>query len=77
MVMVSDAAAAIPVCDRPVSSSALTGRPGTYPQNTAQSAPRIHASVITGGKYRPVDEPGLSQLAALRAYAMTSITQQR
>lgn len=77
MVTVSGAAAAIPVCDRPVSSSALTGRPGTYPPNAAQSAPRIHATVITGGKYRPVDEPGLSQLAAQRVYAMTSITPQR
>ena len=38
---------------------------------------RIRASVITGGKYRRLDEPGLSQLAAQRAYAMAGITPQQ
>lgn len=49
----------------------------TLPQAVQARALRIRASVITGGKYRRLDEPGLSQLAAERAYAMAGITPQQ
>lgn len=34
---------------------------------------RVRASVLTGGKYRELDEPGLSHVAAQRAYAMAGL----
>lgn len=37
-------------------------------------AVKINASVLTGGKYRALDEPGLSKIAADRAYQMAGIT---
>ena len=36
-------------------------------------AVRILASTLTGGKYRRLDEPGLSRLAAQKAYAMAGL----
>lgn len=44
------------------------------PAATRERAIRVRASVLTGGKYRALDEPGLSQVAAQRAYAMAGIT---
>ena len=44
------------------------------PRAVQARALRIRASVLTGGKYRALDEPGLSHLAARRAYAMAGIT---
>lgn len=38
-----------------------------------ERAVRVRASVLTGGKYRDLDEPGLSHVAARRAYAMAGI----
>ena len=48
----------------------------TLPGEVRERAVRIRASVLTGGKYRRLDEPGLSQLAAQRAYAMAGLTPQ-
>lgn len=44
------------------------------PKAVQARAVRIAASVLTGGKYRALDEPGLSHLAAQRAYRMAGIT---
>ncbi len=38
-----------------------------------ERALRVRASVLTGGKYRRLDEPGLSHVAAQRAYARADI----
>ncbi len=49
----------------------------SLPKAVQARAVRIRASVLTGGKYRRLDEPGLSHLAAQRAYAMAGITPQQ
>ncbi len=49
----------------------------TLPPAVQERALRIPAAVLTGGKYRRLDEPGLSHLAAQRAYAMAGITPQQ
>ncbi|GCL61189.1 thiolase family protein [Pseudaquabacterium pictum] len=49
----------------------------TLPAAVRERALRIPAAVLTGGKYRRLDEPGLSHLAARRAYAMAGITPQQ
>ena len=43
------------------------------PAAVRERALRISASVLTGGKYRRLDEPGLSQVAAQRAYSMAGL----
>jgi acetyl-CoA acetyltransferase len=45
----------------------------TLPPATRARAVRIAAIATTGGKYRRFDEPGLSRVAADRAYAMAGI----
>ena len=45
----------------------------TLPAAVRERAIHIRAAVITGGKYRRLDEPGLSQVAAQRAYAMAGL----
>jgi acetyl-CoA acetyltransferase len=45
----------------------------TLPATTRARAVRIAAIATTGGKYRRFDEPGLSRVAADRAYAMAGI----
>jgi acetyl-CoA acetyltransferase len=44
------------------------------PPEVRARAVRVRASVLTGGKYRAPDEPGLSQVAAQRAYAKSGLT---
>ncbi len=46
----------------------------TQPKAVQERAVRVLASVLTGGKYRELSEPGLSQEAARRAYARAGIT---
>jgi len=46
------------------------------PAAVRERALRVRASVLTGGKYRRLDEPGLSRLAAQRAYTCAGITPQ-
>lgn len=46
----------------------------TLPAAVQERAVRMRAAVMTGGKYRRLDEPGLSHLAAQRAYAMAGLT---
>jgi acetyl-CoA acetyltransferase len=46
----------------------------TLPPAVQERAVRVRASVLTGGKYRALDEPGLSHVAAQRAYASASLT---
>lgn len=43
------------------------------PAVTRERAVKVRASVLTGGKYRKLDEPGLSRLAAQRAYAAAGL----
>lgn len=46
----------------------------TLPKAVQERAVRIAGAALTGGKYRRLDEPGLSRLAAQRACAMAGIT---
>lgn len=65
---IGDGAAAALVCS--------AGFLKSLPAEVRERAVRIRASVLTGGKYRRLDEPGLSHLAAQRAYAMAGLTPQ-
>lgn len=49
----------------------------TLPKAVQERALRIAGAALTGGKYRRLDEPGLSRLAAQRAYAMAGIGPQQ
>lgn len=49
----------------------------TLPKAVQERALRITGAALTGGKYRRLDEPGLSRLAAQRAYATAGITPQQ
>ena len=62
---VGDGAAAVLVC----SADFLRAQP----REVQDRAIRIRASVLAGGKYRRLDEPGLSRTAARRAYAMAGV----
>lgn len=63
---VGDGAAAALLC----SGRFLRG----LPARVQERAIRVSASVLTGGKYRDLDEPGLSHLAAKKAYAKAGLT---
>jgi len=43
------------------------------PSQVQNRAVKIRASVLTGGKYRDLDEPGLSKVAADKAYQMAGV----
>ena len=43
------------------------------PPSVQERAVKVCASVLTGGKYRALDEPGLSAVAAQQAYAKASL----
>lgn len=45
----------------------------TLPKAVQDRAVRIAGAALAGGKYRRLDEPGLSRVAAQRAYAMAGI----
>lgn len=63
---IGDGAAAALLC----SARALRNLPAA----TRERAIRIKASVLSGGKYRDLNEPGLSQVAAQKAYRMSGLT---
>ena len=44
-----------------------------FPRATQARAVKIRASTLSGGKYRKLDEPGLSKVAADKAYARTGL----
>lgn len=44
------------------------------PAAVRQRAVRVRASALSGGKYRSLDEPGLSRIAADKAYRMAGLT---
>jgi acetyl-CoA acetyltransferase len=46
----------------------------TLPRRAQERAISVSASVLTGGKYRALDEPGLSHVAAKKAYAKAGLT---
>jgi acetyl-CoA acetyltransferase len=46
----------------------------SLPRSARERAIKVSASVLTGGKYRALDEPGLSHLAAKKAYAQAGLT---
>jgi acetyl-CoA acetyltransferase len=62
---IGDGAAAALLC-----SGGMLAR---LPARVRERALRVRASVLTGGKYRALDEPGLSRIAAQRAYAAAGI----
>ena len=62
---IGDGAAAAILC----SGRFLAGLPAAV----RERAVRVRASVLTGGKYRDLDEPGLSSVAARKAYAAAGI----
>jgi acetyl-CoA acetyltransferase len=62
---IGDGAAAALLC----SSEVLA----TLPARVRERAIRVRSAAMTGGKYRALDEPGLSRLAAQRAYAAAGI----
>lgn len=63
---IGDGAAAALVCSEKMLSS--------LPPEVRERAVRITASSLSGGKYRSLDEPGLSRIAAQRAYAASGRT---
>jgi acetyl-CoA acetyltransferase len=63
---IGDGAAAALVCSE--------GFLRQQPRAVQNRAVRLRACVLTGGKYRALDEPGLSQLAARRAYQYAGLT---
>ena len=46
----------------------------SLPRSARERTIKVSASVLTGGKYRSLDEPGLSHVAAKKAYAQTGLT---
>jgi acetyl-CoA acetyltransferase len=60
-----DGAAAALLC----SESALAN----FPRAARERAVRVRASTLSGGKYRRLDEPGLSRIAADKAYARSGL----
>lgn len=62
---VSDGASAALVC-----SEAFLRR---QPESVQRRAVRVRASALSGGKYREFDEPGLSRIAAEKAYRMSGL----
>jgi acetyl-CoA acetyltransferase len=46
----------------------------TRPARVRERAVKVRASTLSGGKYRALDEPGLSRVAAERAYAAAGLT---
>ena len=63
---IGDGAAAALLCSREFLSQ--------VPAVVRERAVRVRASVLTGGKYRSLDEPGLSRLAAQKAYRQAGLT---
>jgi len=62
---IGDGAAAALLC----SARFLAG----LPPRVRERAVRVRASTLSGGKYRALDEPGLSQVAAKKAYALAGL----
>ncbi|MBL8334381.1 MAG: thiolase family protein [Rubrivivax sp.] len=62
---IGDGAAAAILC----SGAFLAGLPAAV----RERAVRVRASTLAGGKYRDLDEPGLSQVAARKAYAAAGL----
>jgi acetyl-CoA acetyltransferase len=44
------------------------------PHSVQDRAIKVRASALSGGKYRELDEPGLSSIAATKAYAQSGLT---
>jgi acetyl-CoA acetyltransferase len=63
---IGDGAAAAIVC----SGSHLK----TLPKEVQERAVKVSATTLSGGKYRSLDEPGLSRTAAQKAYKMAGLT---
>jgi acetyl-CoA acetyltransferase len=63
---IGDGAAAALVC----SADWLAGQP----QRVRDRAVKVRASTLSGGKYRALDEPGLSRVAADKAYKLSGLS---
>ncbi len=46
-----------------------------FPEEVQKKAIKIKSSVLSGGKYRSLDEPGLSRIAAQKAYKQADVNQ--
>jgi acetyl-CoA acetyltransferase len=62
---IGDGAAAAILCSREALAS--------LPRAARERAVRVRTCTLSGGKYRRLDEPGLSRVAAERAYAKTGL----
>ncbi|OKO81306.1 thiolase family protein [Bradyrhizobium sp. AS23.2] len=63
---IGDGAAAALVCSRDYLAA--------LPARVRDRAVKVRASTMSGGKYRSLDEPGLSRIAADRAYKMSGLS---
>ncbi len=63
---IGDGAAAAILCSEDYLAS--------LPAAVRDRAVKVRASVLSGGKYRDLDEPGLSRAAAQKAYTMSGLT---
>ncbi|OKO79793.1 thiolase [Bradyrhizobium sp. NAS80.1] len=63
---IGDGAAAALVCSRDYLAA--------LPARVRDRAVKVRASTMSGGKYRSLDEPGLSRIAADRAYRMSGLS---
>jgi acetyl-CoA acetyltransferase len=63
---IGDGAAAALLCSRDALAS--------LPKAAQARAVKVRTSTLSGGKYRRLDEPGLSKIAADRAYARTGLS---
>lgn len=63
---IGDGAAAALLCSREALAS--------FPPAARARAVKVRASALSGGKYRRLDEPGLSQAAARKAYARAGLS---
>lgn len=63
---IGDGAAAALVCSREYLAA--------LPSRVRERAVKVRASAMSGGKYRSLDEPGLSRIAADRAYKISGLS---
>ncbi len=63
-----------PVGDGAAAAILVSGRKlREFPQAVRERAVRVAATALSGGKYRSLDEPGLSSVAAAKAYQQAAV----
>lgn len=63
---IGDGAAAVILCSEKFYNQ--------QPESVKKRAIKVKASVLSGGKHRPIEEPGLTQWAANKAYEMAGVS---